>query len=250
MDKKFWEKVFVNYDEEILDVLVNDKKKIIKSHIQQLASPGKTVADIGCAIGKWLPFLSPLFKEVYAIDFSESNLDYAAKKYRHLKNIHYRNIDMTVKTRKKYAFDLVVCINAILIPDVEKREVFFKSLQNCINPGGHLLLVVPSFESFLFSEFIVDRSNRKAGININMNNGTVSKKQHYQFMQGIAKLAEAPTKHYLKEELITTLREHAFTIQHVDKIEYPWENEIQDLKLKLKDPYPWDWLVIAQRNKR
>ena len=74
MDRKYWEQIAPNYSEEIFDVLANDKKGIIRKTINRFASKQKTVIDIGCAIGKWLPLLSPAFKKVHAIDISAENL--------------------------------------------------------------------------------------------------------------------------------------------------------------------------------
>ena len=70
MDRTYWEKIAPDYNEEIFDVLKNDRKGVIVSAIKKAASKNKTVIDIGCAIGKWLPILSPLFKKVYAVDIS------------------------------------------------------------------------------------------------------------------------------------------------------------------------------------
>ena len=61
MKRSYWEKMAPAYNEEIFDVLQNDKKGLIISAINKYASKRKTVIDIGCAIGKWLPVLSPLF---------------------------------------------------------------------------------------------------------------------------------------------------------------------------------------------
>ena len=79
MDRTYWEKIAPAYNEEIFDVLKNDSKKIIVSAVKKVSSKNKTVIDIGCAIGKWLPVLSPAFKKVLAIDISKENLDIAKK---------------------------------------------------------------------------------------------------------------------------------------------------------------------------
>ena len=73
MKRSYWEKIAPSYSEEIFDVLHNDKKALICSVIKKYASKKKTVIDIGCAIGKWLPVLSPAFKNVIAVDISAKN---------------------------------------------------------------------------------------------------------------------------------------------------------------------------------
>ena len=70
MKRSYWEKIAPTYGDEIFDVLHNDKKALIRSVIKKYASKNKTAIDIGCAIGKWLPVLSPAFKKVVAVDIS------------------------------------------------------------------------------------------------------------------------------------------------------------------------------------
>ena len=125
MDRKYWEKIAPQYSEEIFDVLANDKKRIISKTIKKFASKRKTVIDIGCAIGKWLPVLSPAFKKVYAIDISGENLVIAQKLYPGYKNIEYGRVDMFNSRSKITACDFAICINAILTDSLKNRTAFF-----------------------------------------------------------------------------------------------------------------------------
>jgi 2-polyprenyl-3-methyl-5-hydroxy-6-metoxy-1,4-benzoquinol methylase len=81
MERDYWEKIAPDYNAEIFDVLKNDEKGLIISALKKYSSKEKTVIDIGCAIGKWLPVLSPAFKKVLAIDISAENLQIAKKLY-------------------------------------------------------------------------------------------------------------------------------------------------------------------------
>ena len=74
MKRPYWEKMASVYDEEIFDVLKQDKKGLIIKAIKKHANANATAIDIGCAIGKWLPTLSPLFNKVVALDISAKNL--------------------------------------------------------------------------------------------------------------------------------------------------------------------------------
>ncbi len=67
MDRNYWEKIAQNYNEEIFDVFRNDKPGIIRSAILEYCSPSKTVMDIGCAVGKWIPL--PNIKNKKDINF-------------------------------------------------------------------------------------------------------------------------------------------------------------------------------------
>src|SRR5258706_13166252 len=147
MKRTYWEKIAPAYDDEIFDVLNNDKKAIIRSAIKKFSSKNKTVIDIGCAIGKWLSVLSPAFKKVVAADISAKNLSIAQKNYSRYKNVEYLRVDMSGSKTKMPRCDFAICINAILTSSLKDRSVFFRSLSFCVKKGGHIVLVVPSLES-------------------------------------------------------------------------------------------------------
>src|SRR6188768_4320665 len=121
MDRTYCEKIAPDYNEEIFDVLRNDSKGIIVSAIKKAATKNKTVIDIGCAIGKWLPVLSPAFKKVYAVDISAKNLEIAQQLYPDYKNVSYLRADMSGSKTKVPKCDFGICINAILTPSLKDR---------------------------------------------------------------------------------------------------------------------------------
>ena len=144
MEKKYWEKIAPNYETEIFDVLYNDKSGKIINAIKEFADKKNTMIDIGCGIGKWVPILSPLFKQVTAVDISAKNLVIAEKKYSRYKNVEFDQIDMSTKTMKTKKYDAAICINAILSESEKKRDIFIRHMSMFIKKGGNLVLVVPS----------------------------------------------------------------------------------------------------------
>ena len=147
MEKNYWEKIAPSYETEIFDVLKNDASGKIVKTIINFAEPRKSVIDIGCAVGKWMPVLAPLFGKVQAIDISNNNLKIAAKKYPQYTNITYERVDMSATKVKVNKYDSAICINAILTSSLKKRNLFFKNMASYIKKGGDLVLVVPSLES-------------------------------------------------------------------------------------------------------
>mgnify|MGYP000114807175 CR=1 FL=1 len=74
MEKSYWEKMAPKYETEIFDVLKNDASgKIVKS-ILSFASKKKSIIDIGCAVGKWIPVLAPNFGKVQATNIQRWSL--------------------------------------------------------------------------------------------------------------------------------------------------------------------------------
>jgi ubiquinone/menaquinone biosynthesis C-methylase UbiE len=247
MEKKYWEQIAPNYELEIFDVLKNDKSKKIVNSIQSVSGTNKTVIDIGCAIGKWIPVLSPIFKTVHAIDISAKNLSIAKKKYNHIGNLSLERVDMSSKVSKKGKYDVAVCINAILTPNLNKRDLFFKHMTGYIKKGGDLVLVVPSLESKLFSHIVAHKWDIDKIKSEKHTNGKLALKEIRNIKDGVANLDEVPTKHFMKEELELLLKLEGFGIERIEKIAYQWNTEFHKPPTWLKEPLPWDWMVIAKK---
>ncbi len=246
MNRTYWEKIAPDYNEEIFDVLKNDSKGLIVAAIKKVAAKKKTVIDIGCAIGKWLPVLSPAFKKVYAVDISKENLEIAKKLYPEFTNVEYGRADMSNSRTKLQLSDVAVCINAILTDSLKKRNVFFKNLKRCIKKNGHLILVIPSLESSMLTSIIRQRwdPDKDADDVINKKKTGLQLKN---ILQGNAEIDSVPTKHYLKEELQLLLHNEEFKAEDFQKIEYEWDTEFLKPPKWLTQPKPWDWMVVARK---
>lgn len=247
MDRNYWERIASNYNDEIFDVFQNDKTGIIRLAIAEYASSAKTVMDIGCAVGKWIPFLALNFKKVIATDISSKNIELAKKNCANIINADYLRADMSDPKLRIPACDVAICINAILTGSLKDRIVFFKSLTKCVKKNGNLILVVPSLESSLYTSIIRHRWK----IDGNSHKKKLSAKEYKRsienFNQGNIDIDNMPTKHYLKEELSLLLAQEKFKVISFQKVQYNWKTEFLRPPKWLKDPYPWDWLCIAHR---
>jgi 2-polyprenyl-3-methyl-5-hydroxy-6-metoxy-1,4-benzoquinol methylase len=248
MDRKYWETIAPGYDDEIFDVLHNDKKAIIRKAIEAAASPGKTVIDAGCAVGKWLPVLSPVFKKVVAADISSKNLIIAQQRYPSYYNVEYLRVDFSEKKAKLPVCDVAVCINAILTDSVKKRDAFFSNLSRCVKKGGDLILVVPSLESWMLTHIIQQQWKIDKKLFHDKISGAAALKKYKNMKQGHLDIDHVPTKHYLEEELALLLSKQGFQIKKCQKIEYEWTTEFIKPPKWLKEPRPWDWLCTAKKS--
>jgi len=248
MKRSYWENIAPSYGDEIFDVLHNDKKALIRSVIAEHASKKKTVIDIGCAIGKWLPVLSPLFKKVYALDISAKNLSIAKQLHPTLKNVEYIRADMSGKGKKIPLCDFGICINAILTPSLKDRDKFFRSLTGCVKKGGRIVISIPSLESWLLTsilqqQFKIDRTLFPA-----TKNAKEAIRKWNNIRQGNTDIDGVPHKHYLKDELVLLLSQVGFIAEDFKKIEYNWDTEFIKPPKWLKEPRPWDWMVVARKS--
>jgi 2-polyprenyl-3-methyl-5-hydroxy-6-metoxy-1,4-benzoquinol methylase len=253
MEKNYWEKIAPSYETEIFDVLKNDKSGKIVKAILSFAGPKKSVIDIGCAVGKWMPVLAPVFGKVHAIDISNNNLKIAAKKYPQYTNITYERVDMSATTLqsatglKVKKYDSAICINAILTSSLKKRNLFFKHMASFIKKGGDLVLVVPSLESKLFSHIIANKYNVDDAKKDKAPSGKRAISQIRFIKDGVTDIDDVPTKHFLKEELELLLNIAGFTVEKIEKINYNWSTEFHKPPSWLKNPQPWDWMVKVKK---
>ncbi len=248
MKRSYWEKIAPSYNDEIFDVLHNDKKALIRSVISKYASRSRTVIDIGCAIGKWLPVLSPLFKTVYAVDISATNLSIAKQLHPQFKNIEYVRADMSGKKKNVPPCDFGICINAILTPSLKDRTIFFKSLSDCVKKGGRIVISIPSLESWLLTSIIQQQFRIDHSLFPATKNGKEALRKWNNIRQGNTDIDGVPHKHYLKEELQLLLANEGFIAEDFQKIEYNWDTEFVKAPRWLKEPRPWDWMVVARRS--
>jgi 2-polyprenyl-3-methyl-5-hydroxy-6-metoxy-1,4-benzoquinol methylase len=249
MDRKYWEKIAPGYNDEIFDVLQNDSKGIIRSTINKIASPSKTVIDAGCAVGKWLPSLSPVFKKVIAADISAKNLSIAKKNYPHYTNVEYQRMDMSGYNIQLSKYDVAICINAILTDSLKKRNTFFRNLSSSLKKKGYLILVVPSLESWLLTRIVQNQWKIDKELFKEKLSGKDAIRRYRNIQQGNAEIDSVATKHYLREELLLVLSREEFTILSFKKIEYDWHTEFKRPPVWLNEPHPWDWMIVAQKNK-
>ena len=247
MKRNYWEKIAPTYGDEIFDVLQNDKKALIRKAIKKYASREKTVMDIGCAIGKWLPVLAPSFKKVVAVDISEKNLKIAQSLYPQFTNVQYLRADMSGKKTRVPRCDFAICINAILTPDAKDRNVFFDSLSSCVKKGGHIVITIPSLESWLLTSIIQQQYKIDSSLFPATKNAKEALRKWNNIRQGNADIDEVPHKHYLKEELQLLMQKAGFKTTAIQKIEYGWDTEFLRPPKWLKQPRPWDWMVVAKK---
>jgi hypothetical protein len=65
--------------------------------------------------------------------------------------------------------------------------------------------------------------------------------------KGNVDIDDVPHKHYLKEELQLLLSTAGFVAETFQKIEYNWNTEFIKPPKWLKEPRPWDWMVVAKK---
>ncbi len=250
MNKRYWDRMAAHYEDEIFDSLANDRQRIVLSHLKKYAAPDSVACDVGCGIGKYLPELASRFKHVYAIDLSDRLLERARTTYADLNNITYiqSNLAKPELKIKKPAF--AICMNVLIMPGYRTRRRILEHIHQKLVKGGHLLLMLPSLESALLSNVQLIEWNMLHGMSYGQSLAEglqPTAEGGGSVVEGILEVDSVPTKHFIREEAIVTLRNIGFSVLSVEKVEYDWNTEFDNPPPWMQDPHPWDWLFVLKK---
>jgi len=250
MSAQFWDTVASRFDDEIFNTLSNDRSRTILRQINRFSSAGSTVCDFGCGVGRYLPLLAERFKAVCAVDISRKCLEVAERNCAALENVTFFKLDLSTNHSGLDRFDFAISINALLEPSLRKRRSALETIFQHLSPEGHLLIVVPSLESALFSTTRLfewrDRTSngKKNGFAIKLG---AKDSRGVDIARGVLNLDGVLEKHYLKEELLVALQDVGFEVDHLEKVEYRWSAMFDNPPRWMKEPYPWDWLATCSK---
>ena len=248
MKASYWDSLASSFDDEVFDPVAEDRNAVISGLVRQNACSGHNLIDIGCGNGRNIARFHNLFRQVKGIDISPACTRQARKLLADKENVSIACHDLVRPFPASQQYDLALCINVVLDPVYSRRKRLFKHLFSLIRPGGRLIMVVPSVESVLLT------THRMVSLNLrhfpNYSQAAAATNDQLGFTakslrDGIISKGGTPTKHYLKEELQLLFEESGQQVQHLSKVEYPWNTEIEDPAATMQAPFPWDWLVMS-----
>ena len=247
-EKKRWNSIAPTYNEEIFDVYQSDKNKVLPRYLKKHGNKAHTVLDFGCGNGKSFSFLSPLFKNILAIDISQGLIGEA--KRRPYSNVEFKTLDLSRHGLHLPQVDFVFCCNVIMLPEVEKNYHMFRNIHHALKPGGTAVIIIPSMESGLFSLWRMIDLYRKEGTKLNdipSDDLDYMSLKRKDIMQGILAIDKVPTKHYTAPEIEVIIQGEGLRLTSLEKVEYKWDSEFSEPPEWMKEPYPWDWLVECKK---
>ncbi len=253
MDRRYWDRLAPQYDEEILSSFDADLSGIIARRLDELAGPRKTALDFGCGVGKYLPPLAARFQRVLGVDHSEPLLAVARRDHGDLANVTLRTWDAgTGRAVPGPRRDVVVCANVLIMADAGLRDAILRSAIRSLAPKGRLLLVVPSLESALWAHRLLVHWYEREGSNDPESEAAEdgfppSARTCRELLRGIVRIDGVPTRHYLAEDLRLLLHRSGLEVLHLDRVFYDWHSEFERPPRWMRDPFPWDWLAVAHR---
>jgi SAM-dependent methyltransferase len=243
-EERHWNNIAKSYNEEIFDVFASDQNKLLPAYFKKHANVNGTAIDFGCGNGKAFSYLSPLFKEIVAVDISQELLNQAMT--RSFKNIRFLQRDLAEPKVKLPKADFIFSCNVIMLPEVDKNYLMLQNIYRALKAGGRALLVVPSTESILFAAWRMIDWYKREGVDardIDPSDLAYSKGPKPDLLQGIFHIDGVSTKHYSQPELEVILKQAKLKPTAIEKLEYSWKTEFDAPPAWMKAPYPWDWLI-------
>lgn len=250
MDRAYWDGLADRFDDEVLKILDRDRDGRLAAVLDRLASPRKTVADLGCGNGSLLPLLAPRFRDVHAVDLSGRLLAAAQSRFAALNNVRYVEADLAAPLRLDRRVDVVVCVNVLIHPDPAVRSGILDNAVTALKRRGCLVLVVPAYESLLHTYRTIVEVNVDLGVDRSQAVSEVEAvyaEEVVSAVDGIVRFGTEPTKLHTAEEVHAILSDHGLVRAHAERIEFDWSEMIDDAPAGLGAPYPWDWLFTARK---
>ena len=251
MNRAYWNAIADTYEADIFSVLKHDRGGQIAGKIRQYGSRRQTAIDVGCGIGHFLPLLSGLFRKIHAVDLSAKCIAKARSSYTRLTNVTFQIADLAARGIRLPRTDFALCVNSVITPSLACRNRILDVTCKHLRPGGHLVLVVPSLESALLTDFRLIECNLRHGQRpesaVRSGFRTPRRAGRSRLHEGILCIEQVETKHFLKEELLILLRNRGMHTLEIEKIEYPWNTEFTHAPRWMQAPYPWDWLFVARK---
>ena len=250
MSETVWDLAADRYDDEIFDTVANDRGSVIHDTLDRFIEPAHTVCDFGCGVGRTLRFLAARAKQVVGVDFSAASLEIAAGEVRNRDNIRLLKRDLATASRRFCEADVGLLMQVLIMPSVDLRRAILATTHRNLRSGSHLVAVVPALEVALLTYHRIGQWQQREGYSRNQavkEMDSCAREEVISLVEGIVKISDTPTKHYLREEAVMLFRDAGFQVLEAKKVEYSWAADFESAPKWMQDPYPWDWLVVSRK---
>jgi len=252
--EKFWDSIAPRYDNTIFNTLTADRNGNVERLIRKYATGVPLACDFGCGVGRFLPLLLDCCGTVFATDFSAASLKIAEHSVAAVdaeqERVRFQKSDLTRQHQSFCKADMGLLINVLIMPRSDHRAAILTNARRNLRPGAPLVVAVPSLECVLYTLTRLIEWRVRDGDSYRSAENHVRRiagREIKSLPGGIVEIEGTKTKHHLREEFLVTLRSSGFRLLEESRIEYDWNEDFVHVPRWLKDPYPWDWLFVAQR---
>ncbi len=250
MDQAYWDALAPTFGDDVMEVGSLDLQGRLVAALDRVASPRRSVADLGCGRGVMIPALLKRFRSVTAVDFSAELLALARKQFSESKQLRYRQLNLASEKGWGWTADVVLCVSVLIVANRARLRRFGDTIARTVRRGGTLILTVPALESHLHVYHTLVHLRETLGGDQGMSMAVARRwvaREVPSVLDGAVAIDGVPTKHWMREEIVRFVQQAGLRVTDVERVEYPWTSELIDPPKSLGGPYPWDWLVVARR---
>jgi trans-aconitate methyltransferase len=246
MNSKQWDRLAKNYHEEVVSPFYGKVKNPLFQEISKIKNKkNKSVAEFGCGLFYLGEFLKNNFKEVHASDFSKNMVSQAKKRNPGTK---IKQEDIT-KLNYKDKFDVVISVNSVIMPCQTSVHTSLQNIYKSLKSSGTLLLILPSMESILYHGMLqYDKELKNKSINAVKSAKRKIENSKYDFFLGHYNDGNEIQKFFYEHEINYLLKKAKFKDIKINKVQYPWGEDISDYEDFPTEEPLWDWFIRALKS--
>ncbi|MDR3632743.1 MAG: methyltransferase domain-containing protein [Isosphaeraceae bacterium] len=246
-----WSRHAARYDDLFLDAFQPGVVNPVLGMLDAVPEPGrKTVADLGCGVGPLLPHLVGRFGRVIALDFAPGMIAHAqARLGPDAERVTFETRPMHDLEHLAGQLDVAVAINSIVMPDVRVIDRTLRAIRASLAPGGVFLGVVPSVDAIQYHTMLLldqaldrgltpEEAERSAAFH--------AEHHYYDFAFGRFAFRGLRQKFWQSFELEHRLTKAGFSAVELDRVLYPWDENLACGADLAQYPQSWDWAFRAR----
>lgn len=252
MDSKNWDEISDKYYDEVISPLKNSINKPLFEDLKKFKGKNLKVIELGCGIGEMVPTLEEHFGEVTVLDFSPKMVEIARERNKNAKKTKFLVRDMTDLSEFAGQFDVAVAVNSFLASDMVVLSKMINQAASVLKPGGVLLAIIPSIESYIYQHMIyVDRRLKLKPQN-EVFQKAADKFNHkvYDPFNGIIDFEDGKQKAFYRFEIWYRFGKEGFENFKIDTVLYSWKSWSEAGHVYYpKEAEPWDWYFSCEKKK-
>jgi SAM-dependent methyltransferase len=247
---RLWSRHAADYEEFFLDPYRPD---VVNPILRTLAAvddaKAKSVIDLGCGTGPLLPYLVEHFGRVVALDFAPGMIERSrARLKRRADEVTYLNRRMYELDDQRGELDVAVAVNSLVMPDTREIDRAMKAIHGALRPGGVFLGAVPAIDAIHYSTMLLmDQALDEGKSPAEAERAAAETAEHHLFDFAIGRFSfhGLSQKFWQSFELEYRLRKAGFREVRLEKLLYPWDDDIAGGAAFAEHPQSWDWSFVA-----
>ncbi len=246
-----WSRHAAGYERVFLDPYRPGVNNPILKRLDALKAPGrKAVIDLGCGTGPLLDRLVGRFGEVHALDFAPGMITRSkARLGDRAQSVTFHNRPMHELDDLAGQFDVAVAVNSLVMPDTRDIDRTLKAIRAALKPDGLFLAIVPSIDAIHYSTMLMtDRGLDEGQTPTEAEAAAARDVEHhlFEFTFGRFSYHGLEQKFWQPFEIEYRLRKAGFSAFELEKLLYPWDDDIAGGAAFADQPPSWDWTFAAR----